>query len=202
MTDQTTGPVDNGGALTDGLTDAEKLTALQSYMKALDPMEKALRASVVADMRSRRVERVGAYLPGGDKIGTVGFNAGRKSAGVIDHAAALRWALDKYPDEIVKAVNPAFLKALTDHAAKVGEVGEPGVDPTDGEMLDFIQVKQGNAYVTVTPTKEGIARMNMLAYGFAGMLEDAQREPGLRAPAAAAYDPDMADRLMNGAYER
>jgi hypothetical protein len=171
VTDQTTGPVDNGGALADGLTDAEKLTALQTYMKALKPLEEALRAAVTADMAARRVERVGAYLPGGDKIGSVGLAKGRKTATVTDPTAALRWALAKYPETIVQAINPAFLKAITDYAAKVGEAGEPGVDPADGQMLDFIEVRQGAPYVTVSTTKEGVARMTELAHGFAGMLE-------------------------------
>lgn len=171
MTDETNGAPAVRGPSGAGLTDAEKLTALQSYLKALKPMEEALRSAVTADLKARHVERVGAYLPDGEKLGAVGYNPGRKSAKVTDPAAALAWCLRTYPDAIVKAINPAFLKALTDYAAKVGEPGEPGVDPQTGEMLDFIEVQKGSPFITVTPTKEGVARMTQLAYGFAGMLE-------------------------------
>lgn len=171
MTDQTNGAPTAGGPAGAGLTDAEKLTALQTYLKALKPIEDGLRAAVTADLGARRVERVGAYLPDGEKLGAVGYNAGRKSAKVTDSAAALRWCLERYPDAVVQAVNPTFIKALTDYAAQVGEVGEPGVDPKTGEVLDFIAVQQGNPFVTVTTTKEGVARMTQLAHGFAGMLE-------------------------------
>lgn len=160
MTDETS-PAD--------LTDAEKLTALQTYLKALKPVEEQLRATVTADLGARRVERVGAYLPGGEKLGAVGYNPGNKTAKVIDQAAALRWCIERYPDEIVKAINPAFLKAILD-CSKSGAVGEPGVDPVTGELLPFIEVQQGSPFVTVTTTREGVDRMTALAHGFAGML--------------------------------
>lgn len=177
------------------LTEAEKLTALETYTKTLSGITTALRARVTEDMGARHVEKVGAYLPDGLKLGSVAYQPGNKSAKVTDPAAALRWCLAKYPDEIVKAVNPAFLTALTDYAKKVGMVGEPGVDPRDGEMLDFIKVVQGSPFVRVTTTEEGVARMQALAHGFTGMLEAPKYE-------AQPYDPDFADRLENGAYER
>lgn len=195
MTDDTTGAPIAGAPAGPELTNAEKLTALLSYMKALKPMEAHLRAATAADMLAHKSERVSAYMPDGLKIGAVGYNPGNKSASVVDQAAALAWALAKYPEEIVKAVNPAFLKALTDYAAATGAVGEPGVDPRDGEMLPFITVSKGAAFVTVTPTKEGVARMTALAHGFAGMLEGPASKPD-------PYDPDFADRLANGGYDR
>jgi len=171
VTNQTTGPVDNGGALADGLTDAEKLAALGTYIKTLKAIEDGLRTAVTADMKARRVEKVGAYLPGGEKIGAVAYRAGNKSATVTDTGAALRWALARRPEAVIQQVAPAFLKSLTDYAAKVGQPGEPGVDPETGEVLPFIEVRQGNPYVSITTTPEGMARMTALAHGFAGMLE-------------------------------
>lgn len=155
----------------DGLTDAEKLAALETYLKTLEPIAKALRAQVTADMGARRVERVGAYLPDGTKMAAVGYSGGRKTAKVTDSAAALKWCQAQYPEAIVQAINPAFLKAITDHSAKVGFVGEPGVDPHTGELLTFIEVVQGNPYVTVTTTTEGVDRLAALAGGFVAMLE-------------------------------
>jgi len=159
-----------------GLTDAEKLAALETYLKVLDPLAKALRVKVTEDMGVRRVERVGAYLPDGTKLASVGYSGGRTTAKVTDPEAALKWCLKQYPDEIVKAINPAFLKALTDYAKKVGNVGEPGVDPRTGEVLDFIEVVQGSPYVTVTTTEPGVDRMAGLAGGFVAMLEGAPED--------------------------
>lgn len=153
------------------LTDAEQLTALETYVKTLKTMTDALRAKITADLGARHVEKVGAYLPDGVKLGAVAYRPGNKTAKVIDPAAALRWCITTYPDEIVRAVNPAFLKALTDFAQKTGKVGEPGVDPRTGEVLDFIKVVQGAPYVAVTTTEEGVQRMEALAHGFSAMLE-------------------------------
>lgn len=183
------------GTTGEGLTDAEKLAALETYLKVLDPLAKDLRAKVTVDLGARRVERVGAYLPDGTKMASVGYSGGRKTAKVIDSEAALKWCIERYPDEIVKAINPAFLKVLLDVAKAKGEVGEPGVDPHTGEMLDFIQVVQGNPFVSVTTTNEGVERMGELARRFTAMLEAPKYQ-------AHPYDPDMADRLENGAYER
>lgn len=178
-----------------GLTDAEQLAALETYLKVLKPLAEALRAKVTGDLGARRVEKVGAYLPDGTKMASVGYSAGRRTARVTDSAAALRWCEDRYPNAIVKAISPAFLKGLLDHATKTGQPGEPGVDPHTGEMLDFIQVFRGNPYVTVTTTEEGVDRMAGLAGGFLGMLEAA---PGVKGP----YDAAFADRLENGAYDK
>jgi len=203
MTDTTTGaPI--GGGPGDGLTDAEKLAALGTYIKVLTEAEKSLRASVTANMGAMRVEKVGAFLPDGTKMASVSRSNGKKSARVTDHDAALRWVRAKYPTETVVTVNPAFLKKLTD-AAAAGEVGEPGFDPATGEVLDFIEVYQGNPYVSITTTTEGKNRMAQLAGGWVGMLEATPAPAPAAAPVFPAndpYDPDHADRLSNGAYER
>lgn len=190
MTDTTPGPAVDGGPGPAGLTDAEKLTALETYIKTLKGISDGLRAAVTADLKTRHVERVGAYLPDGTKLGAVTFKAGTKTARVTDPAAALAWCLRNYPDEIVKAINPAFLKKLLD-SAKSGQVGSHGVDPWTGEELAFITVEQGEPGIMVTKTPEGTTRMEALAHGFAGLLEG---------PKASQYDADFADRLENGGY--
>lgn len=183
MTDESTGAPTVGGPSGDELTNAEKLTALQAYTKALKPIEDALRAAVVAELGARKVERVGAYLPGadgkpGEKMGAVAYSPGRKTAVVTDAAAALKWCLERHPEAVIRAITPGFLKGLTDYAARVGEVGESGVCPDTGEALDFITVRRGDPFVTVTPTKLGIARMTALASGFAGLLEAGEGDRG------------------------
>jgi hypothetical protein len=171
------------------LTDAEKLAAIGTYIKVLTGMEKQLRAAVEQDMGKRRVEKVGAYLPGGTKMASVARSNGRKTATVTNPANAMIWVRSRYPDAIVESINPAFLKKLTDYAQRNCAVGEHGVDPRTGEELPFIDVTQGSPYVTITTTEEGVAAMTSLAHGFAGMLEGSEPEP--------EYDPDQ---LENGGY--
>jgi hypothetical protein len=166
-----------------GLTDAEQLAALETYIKTLKTIADELRVTVTADMGARHVERVGAYLPDGTKMAAVGYSDGRKSARVTDEAAALRWCLEQYPDEVqtTQAIRPAFLKTLLD-LAKIDGVG---VDRSTGEVLPFIEVSTGAPFISVTTTKEGVARMEALAHGFAGMLEADTDENG-GPPAAKA----------------
>lgn len=168
MTNETHGAATDGGPA--GLTDAEKLAALGTYLKVLGGTETSLRAAVTEDMGKRRVEKVGAYLPDGTKMASVSRSDGKKTAKLTDPAAALRWCIDRYPSEIVQAINPAFLKKLMDVAGSL-PVGSKGLDPATGEELPFIEVQQGAAYVTVTTTEEGRDRMAALANGFTRMLE-------------------------------
>lgn len=151
------------------LTDAERLAALGTYVKVLGQIEKALRARVTADMGAMHVEKVGAYLPDGTKMGSVSYSNGQTSARVTDEAAALKWCLDRYPEEVqtVQMIRPAFLKVLLDTA----KVDGAGVDRKTGEVLPFIEVTRGAPYVTITTLSDGVRRMAALAHGFAGTLE-------------------------------
>ncbi len=181
------------------LTEAEKLTALDMYLKALKPHSDALRARVTEDFGARHVEKVGAYLPDGTKIGSVTYRQGAKSARITDERAALEWCLREHPEQIMQSVRPAFLALLLDLAKKKGEVGSHGFDPATGQELEWIEVTQGAPGVTVTTTPEGKERMTQLAGGFAGMLEAPST---YRTVPEDQYDPSFADRLENGAYER
>jgi hypothetical protein len=158
-----------------GLTDAEKLAALETYLKVLEPVAKSLRARLAVDMGRAHVEKVGAFLPDGVKLASVGRSDGRKSAKVVDEAAALVWAEKNYPDEVqtVRAIRPAFLKKLLDVAGSL-PVGSDGLDSATGQVLPFIKVVQGNPYLVVTTTDEGVERMTALANGFTAMLEAGQ----------------------------
>jgi hypothetical protein len=163
-----------GDGAPEGLTDAEKLAALETYLKVLDPLAKALRLRVTLDMGKRRVEKVGAYLPDGTKMASVSRSDGAKKAKLTDPDAALKWCLERYPDEVetVQQVRPAFLKKLLDIAGSL-PVGSKGLDSATGEELSFIEVQQGSPYVSITTTQDGVERMTALAQGFAAMLEAA-----------------------------
>lgn len=157
----------------DQLTDAEKLAAVETYLKVLKGYADTLRSDVTKDLGERRVEKVGAYLPNGTKIASVSYRSGAKTARITDDAAALAWTERVHPEQIMKAVRPAFLAMLLEHAKKEIEVGGHGFDPWSGEELEWIEVVKGQPGVTVTTTAEGRALMTQLAGGFAGMLERA-----------------------------
>jgi 2-oxoglutarate dehydrogenase complex dehydrogenase (E1) component-like enzyme len=164
-------PLDFGGPDEGKLTDAEKLAALGTYIKVLTAMEKQLRTAVEKDMGARRVEKVGAYLPNGTKIASVSRSDGNRTV-QYDQVKALNWCRSRYPDEVetVERVRPAFLKKLLDVAGSL-PAGSKGLDPATGEELAFITVEQGNPYVSISTTDEGVSTMTALAHGFARMLE-------------------------------
>lgn len=177
------------------LTDKQKLVALETYAKFIDSIAKGLRVRVTEQMGQDDEERVGAKLPDGTKLGAITYSEGRRSAKVTDEAAALAWCERAHPSEVqtVRMIRPAYLKMLLDLAkADDAPAGAKGVDPSTGEELPFIEVQQGNPFISVTSTKDGTERMAALAMGFTKMLE----------PAKPVYDPDLADRLENGAYDR
>lgn len=156
-----------------GLTDAEKLAALETYIKVLKPIADALRVKVTANMGAMHAERVGAFLPDGTKLAAVSHSDGRKGVKVTDEAAALKWAIERHPSEVVtvQVIRPAFLKMLLDDAKANGI----GVDRSNGEVLPFIEVTTGTPYVSVLTTDEGVERMSALANGFVAMIEGGNR---------------------------
>lgn len=159
------------------LTDKQKLVALELFFRLIKATTDDLRAKVTKDMGDNDDERVGAKLPDGTKIGTVTYSEGRRTAKVTDEAAALAWCERAHPSEVqtIKIIRPAYLKMLLDLAkADDAPAGARGVDPETGEELDFIEVQQGQPFVSVTSTKEGVARMSALASGFPRMLGGAQ----------------------------
>lgn len=172
-----------------GLTDVEKLAALDTYLKVLTETASKLRATVTADMGNQHDERVGAFLPDGTKIASITRSDGRKSATIVDEQAALEWCKSRYPTEVVtvEMIRPAFRKKFLDIAGSL-PVGSQGLDSATGEELPFIEVRQGAPYVTVLKTDEGKARMTALAHGFAGMLEAPKYE-------AHPYDGELPEDL-------
>jgi hypothetical protein len=181
------------------LTERQQLVALETYIKFVKGIADGMRARVTKDMGDNDDERVGAKLPDGTKLGSITYSEGRRTAKVTDEAALLAWCTRAHPSEIqtITIVRPAYLKMLLDLAkADDAPAGAHGVDPETGEELLFIEVQQGDPYISVTSTKEGTARMAALATGFPKMLAGPQYGPGQ----GPAYDPDFADRLENGGY--
>lgn len=154
------------------LTPAEQLAALGTYLKVLGAQEKALRVRVEQSMGEMHVERVGAYLPDGEKIASVSRSDGNTTVKVVDEDGFLAWTKEEHPEHVytVEMVRPAYRTFLLDVAGSLPK-GSKGLDPTTGRELPFIEVRQGSPYVTVTTTPEGVDRMSALANGFAAMIE-------------------------------
>jgi hypothetical protein len=70
---------------------------------------------------------------------------GRQTITVADQQALLAWVKEHHPTEIVESVNPAFMKTFT---------AVDGVVIWQGEPVDFMEVKQSDAYVTVKGNDE------------------------------------------------
>lgn len=157
MSNETAGAADHGGP-----SDVQQLVALDSYIKALRPQAETLRIRVAEKMAADDAERLGAKLPDGTKIGAVSYRKGAVSARVDDEAAALAWCLKEHPEQIIQAIQPAYLSLLLDLAKKAGY----GYDPATGQALDWIKVGHGTPGITVTATTEGKAFAASLANGF------------------------------------
>lgn len=134
---------------------ATVLVALQAYAKLLKGEIEELRAAIQSGMAARRprVERVGAFLDDDTRLGTISYTSGAMKAVVTDMQAAVAWCRRVHPDEIV-GINPAFLKAILDFSVVGAKEGDPGADPRTGEMLPWVKVQRGTAYITVTTTPE------------------------------------------------
>lgn len=158
-------------------TDEERLAALDLYLDLLKPIADQLRVKVTKDMGDRRVEKVGAYLADGTKIGSVSRLDGNVTAKLKDPDAALAWCKKNYPDEVkaVLVIGPAFLKGLLDHAKKTVKPGGTVIDPKTGEELPFIEVVRGAPYVRVDNTDDGVEAMAELAGDFVKALEGGDR---------------------------
>lgn len=174
------------------LTDKQKLVALETYIKFIKSIADGLRVRVTEQMGNDDEERVGAWLPDRTKLGAVTYSEGRRSVKLTDEDGALAWCERAHPEQVqtITIIRPAYRKKLLDVAGSL-PVGSKGVDPATGEELPFIEVQQGLPFITVTSTKDGTERMAALAMGFPQHMLGSQQ-----------YDPDFADRLENGAYDR
>jgi hypothetical protein len=107
----------------------------------------AAKADLLAIMEDGGTERIRVTDDQGEDFGTVTRSPGRTLARIIDPEAFLIWVEQRYPDQIVRSVNPAFVDRLLAGAVRRG-------DPVDeqGEEMPGVQIGVGQAYLTVRPT--------------------------------------------------
>lgn len=130
--------------------------AMASKLLADAAREEGAAARQVLEEQMRRdgAERIRVTGDNATDYGTVVLAAGRRTARVVNESAFAKWAADRYPDEVVPTVRPAFRDRLLAHAARTG-------DPVDeqGEVMPGVEIAQGDPYLNVRPTGEARDRM-------------------------------------------
>lgn len=87
--------------------------------------------------------------------GTLVLASGSRRAQVTDEKAFVDWVAERYPDEMVLLVRPAFRERLLSSATKLGDP----VDPDTGELIPGVEISQGAPYLTVRPSSVAKERM-------------------------------------------
>ena len=118
---------------------------------------KALLDEVSARVKTAKTEAETAFketgttgtvpqLPDGTKIAAVTYAGGdSKSAYVTDENAFLAWVLKEHPEQMELVIRPSYQKGLLDAAEKAGQA----IDPTTGEAVPGIAVKNTTPYVSI-----------------------------------------------------
>lgn len=133
------------------MSDMQQLARRAVAAKTISDMIKAVGDDAKGDllglMAEHGSERVRVTSETGDDFGAVTLVPGRINARIIDPAAFLAWVLERYPEQIIQTVSPAFAERLLATAARKG-------DPVDdqGEVIPGVMVGQGAGYLTVRPT--------------------------------------------------
>ena len=149
-------------------TRAERLLAGQAIVarvvaEEVDATVKTLRTAL--EQRIAPNEKLAAELPDGTTIGTVGRSKPPRRPAVTDPAAVLAWVEANRPDEIVRSVNPAFIRWLESQARAHGVA----IDPTTGEIIPGVEMVTGNPSYQPSATDEGravvLARLDELIRG-------------------------------------
>jgi hypothetical protein len=81
-------------------------------------------------------ERITARLPDGTKLGTVTLTKPPRDVIVYDEAALLAWVTEHRPDEITRAIRPAYLKRLKELCRDDGLA----YDERTGEVIPGIEL--------------------------------------------------------------
>lgn len=97
----------------------------------------------------------------GETVGRASYVEGKTSLKVTDLAAFYAFVEERYPTEIVTAVNPAFQKKLLDELRSVGGV----VINNDGEPVPGVEAVQGSSYVSVSKSKDAREKVADLLAG-------------------------------------
>lgn len=112
---------------------------IEAARDALDRMAKAIRDELNADARAEYEEQGSAQTWRFD-IGTWSQGVSKPKAVVAEPRAFMAWVKERYPSEVVEAVNSAFQGALLERLSLVGELV---MDPSTGEVVPGLGVRPG-----------------------------------------------------------
>jgi hypothetical protein len=85
-------------------------------------------------------------LPDGTKIASVTYAGGdSRSARIVDENAFEAWVLAQHPEQMELVIRDTYKKGLLDAAEKAGQA----IDPTTGETVPGIAVKNSTPYVSI-----------------------------------------------------
>ena len=125
---------------------AMQAAVLKALLDEVSARVKVTKAQAEAAFRETGTTGAGAQLPDGTKIATVTYTGGdSKSARVTDENVFLAWVLREHPEQMELIVRPAYQKGLLDAAEKAGQP----VDPTTGETVPGVAVKNTTPYVSI-----------------------------------------------------
>lgn len=147
----------------DRFSDAGWLVALEAYHELLKKEIDRVRAKVRVEMTASEVTTKTPKSPRGEKLGTVTLTDGRRTAVVTSEAAALAWVKLFHPTEVEspERVRPAYLGTLLDASKEAGV----GVDPATGQLLPWIDVVEGDPFLTVRKLDEARQAAEVMIMG-------------------------------------
>lgn len=125
---------------------AMQAAVLKALLDEVSARVKVAKADAEAAFEATGTTGTVPQLPDGTKIATVTYAGGdSRSATVIDENAYLAWVLKEHPEQMELTVRPSYTKGLLDAAEKAGQP----VDPSTGETVPGVRVKNSTPYVSI-----------------------------------------------------
>lgn len=136
------------------MTDVRGLAVQAVALKVLSERVKERSDAVKAELAASLDvgDRKTATLDDSTKVGSISYAAGKTSAKITNDRALTEWVAERYPDEIMTQVRPAFLTSLLEAAKKAGAA----VDVQTGELLPGVELGTSQPYLSVRPDPAGI----------------------------------------------
>lgn len=131
------------------LSAAQELSILKGYEKILKDRINQLRETVQTEMEASDSVTLKPKISG-EQVSTISYSEGKRTVLVTDERAFLAYVRQHHPDEVVPMVSVAFRGKVMAEVAKFGTFADP-----DGVRQDWIEIRQGEPYITVTPTEVG-----------------------------------------------
>lgn len=133
---------------------AQQLLALGAYKAWVTAEYDRLRDELDAEYRDTGIRGQVITLPDGVKLGAISVSDDTTVASITDEDAMLDWLSHKHPTEMVEqtiyTMRDAYRKMLLDASRKAGH----GVDPDDGELLEWIKVETKRGTLRVTSSAD------------------------------------------------